>query len=221
MASSRTWASPKRIELQKDIATACVTRQTRRRVSKRKITGYERELRSVHAQSPRHNESCAGLGRKPSDGEPAKSPEQNYRRAYVRDARPLGLHSSPQATEANVRPRTHSRLPNEQHDAGCQQQDQHNFAKLCFVELAVEFEPEPGAGDHNGQCDNKQRHHLARDRTLAAEPRGAQGESGDPDRLKHGALLILGPAAQLAPDDRDDSGKTARPAKYSVHDTPA
>src|SRR6516162_3508751 len=219
MASSRTWATPKRIDLQKGIATACV--QTRRRVSKRKITGYKRELRSVHAQSPRHSESCAGLGRKPSDGEPANSPEQNYRRAYVRDARPLGLPSSPQAAEANVRLRTHSRLSNEQHDAGRQQQDQDDFAKLCFVERAVEFEPEPGADEHNRQCRNKQWHDLTRDRALAAKPRGAQSESGDPDRLKHGALRILGPAAQLAPYDGDDSGQTGRPAKHAVEKTSA
>ena len=37
------------------------------------------ETCSVQAQSPRQSECCAELGRKPSDGESANSPEQNYR----------------------------------------------------------------------------------------------------------------------------------------------
>src|SRR6516164_10354776 len=94
-----------------------------RRIGTRKIIGYERELRSIQAQPPRHSESCAGLGRKPSDGEPAKSPEQNYRRVLLRNASALDGGSADRAdvfyrAEGNVRLRTYSRLSKEQHCAG-------------------------------------------------------------------------------------------------------
>jgi hypothetical protein len=64
-----------------------IERQDRRAASQRvgrrvstctTIAGYEREVWSVQAQSPRQSECCAELGRKPSDGESANSPEQNY-----------------------------------------------------------------------------------------------------------------------------------------------
>jgi len=36
------------------------------------IERYEGAIRCVQAQSPRQSECCADLGRKPSDGEPAR-----------------------------------------------------------------------------------------------------------------------------------------------------
>ena len=53
---------------------------------------------------------------------------------------------------------------------------------------------------------------------MAAQPSRTHGKSGDSQRLKHGALFIFGPAAQLAPNYRDDSGEPGRPAKHAVEE---
>src|SRR6202140_4649058 len=114
-----------------------------------------------------------------------------------------------------------ARLSEQQHDAGRQQQDEHDPAELRLIEPSIKLQPEPRADEQDGEGANEQPPHVTRDRALAAEPGGGHGEGGDPDRLKYGALFILRPAAQLAPDCRDDSGKAGGAAKRAVEEARA
>src|SRR6516165_576127 len=102
------------------------------------------------------------------------------------------------------------------HDAGAQQKDQHNLAELRFIEPTVEFETQPGAGEQDWKPDGKQPDDVVRNRALGTKPGSAHRESGDPNGLKYGALLILGPATQLAPDDCDDAGKAGRTSEHAI-----
>jgi hypothetical protein len=80
---------------------------------------------------------------------------------------------------------------------------------------------EPGSRQEHGKPKREQLDDVQRDRPLGAEPGGAHGEDRDPDGLEHGALLVLLPAAQAAPDGHQNPGKAGHPAQHTVEEADA
>src|ERR1700730_6226924 len=88
----------------------------------------------------------------------------------------------------------------DQRRARRQQQHEHDPTKHRFVEMAVELHAQPGGDEQHRKSKQEQPDCVCRDDTLGAEPRGAHGKDRNRYGLKDGALLILRPAAQPAPD---------------------
>src|SRR5207244_1914503 len=76
-----------------------------------------------------------------------------------------------------------------------------------FVEAAVELQAQPSSGEQHRQADEEQPDRVGRHRAFDPEPYGAHGENGDADGLKDGALLVLFPAPQAAPDGHQDASQ--------------
>src|SRR5215467_8741526 len=79
--------------------------------------------------------------------------------------------------------------PEEQADAGQQQQAEYDTAKPRLVQPAEGFQAGPDAERQCRQSKEEQHGGCRTDRAGAAEPKRDHHESRDPNRLENGALL--------------------------------
>src|SRR5215831_11784324 len=102
-----------------------------------------------------------------------------------------------------------------------EQQHKHQLAETGFIQLSIEPKAEPCSREQRRQADDKEPTGLDRDGAFDAEPEGAHGEDRHSDRLKHCALLVLGPATHSAPDGGENAGKAGEAAQHAIEKTDA
>src|SRR5262245_1016294 len=109
----------------------------------------------------------------------------------------------------------------DQPQPGGQQQQQDELAECRIVKLAIELEAEPQAGQQRRQAEHVQFDRFCRDRAGQRQGNCRHDNGRQHDRLKDGALHVLAPTAQLAPDPDDESREPGDTAEKPVQESDA
>src|SRR5262249_11409429 len=82
--------------------------------------------------------------------------------------------------------------------------------------MSVELQSQPRPSKQHGKAEDEEPDGFARYRPLHPEPQPAHREYGDADRLEHGALLVLPPAAHAGPNGRENACQPGEAAENAI-----
>src|SRR5215831_2478558 len=82
--------------------------------------------------------------------------------------------------------------------------------------MSIELQPDPRPGQQCRKAEDEEPSRVRRYCAAYSQPQAAHGEYRDANRLKHRALLVLGPAANAAPDGGENAGEAGQAPEDSV-----
>src|SRR5215831_2656342 len=82
--------------------------------------------------------------------------------------------------------------------------------------MSVELQPDPRPGQQCRKAEEEEPSRVRRYCAAYSQPQAAHGEYRDANRLEDCALLVLGPAANTAPDGGENAGKAGQAARDPI-----
>src|SRR5215831_11841084 len=82
--------------------------------------------------------------------------------------------------------------------------------------MSVELQPDPRPGQQCRKAEEEEPSRVRRYCAAYSQPQAAHGEYRDANRLEDCALLVLGPAANTAPDGGENAGKAGQAAQDPI-----
>src|SRR5690349_7563919 len=97
--------------------------------------------------------------------------------------------------------------------AGQKQQAQHDVAKIPIVQRVIKFCAKPAADEGSGKSNEREVDHLALDQAAGCLKAQRREQYAGVEALKDAAPLVLAPAPDACPQDRQRTGETGKAAK--------